>query len=179
MGCDGHFYVEYSDKEKRSDGKKYWHNFGGRFNPGRNYGLFGFLTNGKVRYDCSPKHGIDPRGLPEGDLSWYAEHDSRLYITEDGKAEGEISLETALNWQKNYRCKIYNDREGNPFQVDSPDYHTKTWMTCKEFGKLLNEASRTKRDYIGVGSEYKALLAAMKSLEKSGKEVRIIFWFDN
>jgi len=179
MGADIHMYVEYSDRETRSDGKKYWYNFGGRFNPGRNYTLFGYLTNGQVRHSCDPKNGIDPRGLPVGEMSYYAEHDSRLFITEDGRGEGETTLVNALNWQKNYGCKLYNDREGNPFQVDCPDYHTKSWLTCEEFGKLLKELSRNKHEYGGPGSEYKALYAAMKSLEKSGKEVRVVFWFDN
>ena len=45
MGADIHMYVEYRNKRQAKDletqGRDpYWHSFGERFNPGRNYTMF-------------------------------------------------------------------------------------------------------------------------------------------
>lgn len=179
MGCDIHMYVEYINKEskQRSEQKgdtPYWMSFGGRFNPGRDYMMFGLLAG--VRYDS--EKNLEPKGLPN-DLGHTSMFDARLYITEDGRGEHETTLENALRYNKNYGCKLYNGSNDKPTWVDHPDWHSHSWLTTKEFSKVLTTYSRHSDNW-GVPLEYKALLSAMKTLEKSGKyEARVVFWFDN
>lgn len=69
MGCDIHTYLEYSSDEK------YWSCLitdGGS----RNYAMFGILAG--VR--CDGCH-IQPRGLPDGPLSWNAREAVFVRIT--------------------------------------------------------------------------------------------------
>lgn len=65
MGCDIHAFVEYKSKHDfRHDAR--WDSFSSdQINLDRNYNLFGYLTNGQVRYDPDMEYGINPRGLPE------------------------------------------------------------------------------------------------------------------
>lgn len=178
MGADIHMYVEYVHKEgkKRSEDNGElpgWISFGGRINPGRNYILFGYLAG--VRYN--PVAALTPKGLPN-DLGYMSLYDSRLYITEDGKGEHETTMENALRWNKVGR-KLHNDREGKPRWVDHPDWHSHSWLTTKEFSKVLKKYLKDTHDW-GDAIEYRALLSAMKTLEKSGEyESRVVFWFDN
>lgn len=179
MGCDIHMYVEYVNKEskKRHEEKgenPYWMSFGGRINPGRNYLLFGYLAG--VR--CDVEKGFTPKGLPE-DLGYMAMSESRLYISEDGKGDNETTMENALRWNKHSNCKLHLGSDGNPLWVDHPDWHSSSWLSTKEYAKAINLYSRNKDNW-GVAIEYKALLSAMRTLEKNGHyEARIVFWFDN
>lgn len=179
MGCDIHMYVEYTNKERRkeleSKGEQaYWMPFGDRFNPGRNYVLFGYLAG--VRDEN--KHSLTPKGIPE-DLGYSSMTDNRLYITEDGKGDNETTLENALRWNKDYGCKLYNDREGKPTCVDHPDWHSHSWLTLKEYSKVMKLYLKDPNNW-GGAIEYHALLSVMKTLEKGGfYETRIVFWFDN
>lgn len=179
MGCDIHMYVEYVSKEskKRYEEKgepPYWMSFGGRINPGRNYVIFGFLAG--VRYDVNK--GLEPKGLPN-DLGYMSMRDSRLFITDDGEGDGETTLTNALRWNKDYRCKLYNGSDDKPIWVDHPDWHSHSWLTTKEYSKVLSLYSKHPDNW-GSAIEYYALLSAMKTLEKGGNyEARIVFWFDN
>lgn len=50
--------------------------------------------------------------------------------------------------------------------------HTPSWLTADEFEEVT----------LGVPhftGEYRAVLAGMRSLEKSGFKVRLVFWFDS
>jgi hypothetical protein len=53
------------------------------------------------------------------------------------------------------------------------DAHTPSWLTTIEFEAAYGEAEGFR------DPEIEAILAAMKSLEKNGRESRIVFWFDN
>lgn len=181
MGCDIHMYVEYTNKKDYEEiiknGKKpYWMSFGGRINPGRNYVLFGVLAG--VRYDFP--NANYPRGLPD-DLGYHSLNDSRIYISEE-KLDGEYSV--TLDEAKRYcgfspRIRIHNNSYGEPKWVDNPDWHSHSWMTTKEFSTALRRYSKYKDNW-GTAIEYKALLSAMKTLEKSGNyQARVVFWFDN
>lgn len=161
MGCDIHCYVEYYwPGEDHSNGKKRWRDFGQRINPGRNYTLFGYLAG--VRRDVTPV--VPPRGVPR-DLAWAASDDYWLWL--EGKDRAR-----AARWVEQGDSVYRHNDAGEPQWVSHPDYHTHSWLTPDEFEKALVLAGETT-------GEYRALLAAMRSLEKDGDKVRLVFWFDN
>src|SRR5690349_20426391 len=87
MGSDIHLYIEH----KRTGPNSRWSSFGGRFNPGRYYGLFAKLAG--VRNYREVKPVAEPRGMP-ADAGWIADADNRLYISEDG-GERHVTAERA------------------------------------------------------------------------------------
>jgi hypothetical protein len=168
MGCDIHCYIQYKEKNQTSD---YWFSFGGQFNPGRNYTMFGILAN--VREHDLPKY-YDPKGLPDHKLSWSIEEDLYLHITEDGQGDNEATLENALQWRR----PIINDMDGKPYKVEHPDWHSHSWLTTDELKKAYSWYK--KETGWKVGLEYRVLLSIMKALENKGKnDVELVFWFDN
>ena len=174
MGCDIHLYIEYSRKETREDGKKYWTNFGNCFGH-RDYHLFGILAR-DVRID-NP-NGFPVKGLPGGGLGFVTENDSLIYISEDGEGDNETTLERAQAWNRDFHCKIINNRAGEPQLVENPDWHSHSWLTLQEYEKALN-IYWTDPETFNIHPEYKAILGAMKSLDEQGYDVRAVFWFDN
>jgi hypothetical protein len=192
MGCDIHMYVEYTDKERleksnrgetNSRGeliKPYWRDFGSRINPGRNYWMFGFLSQG-VRSDFS--NGMPPKGLPPFDeLGFHSRNDSVCYISDNPDNDGSsVTLETALRWSEGGRNKIINNSEGRPSWVEHPDWHSHTWLTTEEYETAINnyKAECQSSGEIDTPVEYVAVLAAMKSLEENGCVARVVLWFDN
>jgi hypothetical protein len=190
MGCDIHMYFEYADNEtleKVAKGEKngrgelitpYWRDLGGRVNPGRNYAMFGFLSQG-VRSDFD--NGFVPKGLPPFDeLSYSSRNDSVCYITETGEGENETTLERALSWVNNDPTKLHY-RGDKPLWVNHPDWHSHNWLTTAEYEQAINnyiEYAKTEDDF-GVPAEYGAMLAAMQYLEKNCYTARVVFWFDN
>ncbi|UII80064.1 hypothetical protein [Flagellimonas sp. CMM7] len=169
MGCDIHMYVEYKKKETARD---YWCGFGKRINPGRNYWMFGILSNG-VRSE--QEYSFEAKGLPE-DMSYASKWDSRCYISEDGEGEGECTLESALKWRESYGCKIYFRNE-EAYACDDPDWHSHSWLTLNEYKNAL-EIYNNKENAVEE-PEYEALLSAMEKLAEFNNRVRIVFWFDN
>lgn len=63
----------------------------------------------------------------------------------------------------------YLFRDGKRVAVQHPDWHTPSWLTPAEWERMTRAA----------GPEYQAMTAAMRSLEKTGHVVRVVFWFDN
>lgn len=171
MGCDIHCYVEFRQKKDiHDDWSKKWSPFGGRINPGRHYQLFTRLSG--VR-----GHNEEPTansGLPE-DVSWAAQYDNQLYIDYNGDAAGRgvgsyVTPENAESWVNSHSSRYIKDHEGKNAFVTSPDWHSHGWVTPDQLSKALR----------GIATpEWKAILAAMKSLEKSNQEVRMVFWYDN
>jgi len=187
MGCDIHMYVEYTNREKynkynqdikysspeeiKNIQKPYWYSFGGKFNPGRNYAMFGILCDG-VR--CSFAESFSAKGLPPLDeLGFYSKIDAYMYITEDGKGENECTLEQAERWGN----EIIKDNFGKTRYTSQPDWHSFSWLTTQEFAKAIK--IHDKLDTFNIAIEYRAILAAMKMLEKGNNIARIVFWFDN
>jgi hypothetical protein len=166
-------YIQY--KRKGSD---FWQGFGGRINPGRNYGMFGILAG--VR--CSIPNSFEAKGIPTHDISYQCKDDLYLTITEDGKGDGETTLERALDWNKHYGSKLLYSNE-KPYRVLHPDWHSHSWLTVKELANAYRMYSALHKKEWGAASvpvEYKAILAAMKSIEKTGEyEAEVVFWFDN
>lgn len=172
MGCDIHMYVEYRDK--RSD---YWMGFGGRINPGRNYGMFGVLAGVRGHF----KDSFAPKGINNLTLGYQCSDDYYLYITENGKGDNETTLENAYEWNKRYGCELKFMGE-KPYKVQHPDWHSHSWMNVKELTKAFNIYKKIEKEEYGSGSvpiEYKVILNIMKTLEKGGYESRVVFWFDN
>lgn len=173
MGCDVHMYVEYKDKDS-----EYWHGFGGRINPGRNYGMFAILAKVRGSYPKS----FSPKGIKDLTLSYHCQDDYYLDISEDGKGDNETTLERALDWNKRYNSELVCGSDGKPYRVEHPDWHSHSWMNIKELTEAYKIYKKEEKKEYGTGSvpvEYKALLDLMKSLEKGGYDTRVVFWFDN
>jgi hypothetical protein len=71
MGCDIHMFVEFKSYVTQQ-GEQTWECFGGQYNPGRDYKMFGALAG--VR-DGDVECPYPMRGLPEGRLSFDAQHE--------------------------------------------------------------------------------------------------------
>jgi hypothetical protein len=159
MGCDIHCYIEY----KETYG---WVSFGERINPGRNYHLFGRIAG--VR-DPSEELVVPPRGRPD-DLGFRSRDDAWLYVPPgpgDFVVEGWADPEDAKRWVAEGLSTFSPDGR----YVSHPDHHTHTWLTPDEFARAI------EGDVHAL--EYRAMLAAMRSLEADGKQVRVVIWFDN
>ena len=57
------------------------------------------------------------------------------------------------------------------YEMCGADAHTPSWLTPDEFEAALDGMQET--------DEYRALLAAMREMQRLGSEARIVFWFDN
>ena len=157
MGCDIHAYVEV-----RSADSTYWQSFGQRVNLGRCYDTFGRMAG--VRGGPAL---VKPRGLPE-DVGFDAHADYWLRITPDG-GDGSATPEDAARWVKS-GISIYRRGEGAPQFVSDPHSHSHSWLSLAEFSAAVGTNGE---------SEYRALLAVMRSLEGDGKATRVVFWFDS
>lgn len=165
MGCDIHCYPEF-----RKPNNEHWSSWSGRVNPGRNYELFGFIAG--VRGEGGPV--VPPRGLPSGKLGFYAFDDHKLSINDKfADSDGFCTLAKAQEWAK-HGSVIVNTEAGNPWYVTHPDWHSHTWLTPTEFEQAIERCTRWAPQ-----DDYFALLAALKSLESRGNEVRLVIWFDN
>lgn len=160
MGCDIHCYVEYKSPES-----KYWESFGGHFNPGRDYSLFGRLA-GIRRSEVAPL--VEPRGIPR-DLAFKASRDYWLWVSRKPDDSGTQVTRSQANEFVSSGLSRYNPE--NDQEISNPDWHTETWLTCAEFSQAISGGY--------AAPEYDALLAAMQSLEASGFVTRLVMWFDN
>jgi len=172
MGCDIHAYVEINEFDR-------WWGVTGNISLGRNYQMFGLLSNGVRGYSG----GLEPKGLPI-DVGYQAQADSRIRInkdiTEDGYYEGGycVTLKTAQDWEKRLGCKIHYLTDGEPYTVDDPDWHSHTWLTLEELEKAINEYKEITNSQAGIGL-YIAVKDMMKSMQSNGIESRLVIWFDN
>lgn len=172
MGCDIHAYVEYRNKltGDHDDQDASWDCLTGQLSLPRYYNVFGMIAG---------VHGnkslFEPKGIPE-DMGWQAQEDWWIYI--DDKPEGQeecdceniVSLKTAQQYET-YGSRILYHKNGKPYRVEHPDWHSATWLTTSEFNEALSHTDSAPA--------YKAVLAMMESLESNNQEARIIVWFDN
>lgn len=197
MGCDIHCYMEYRPRGLRHDGQPHsWRDFGKRINPGRNYALFGFLAG--VRHEGPPV--AEPRGYP-GDAGYAAREDHWMWIAHGREpGENECSWEDAQRYAKTYGARLEGEYrpysstiyqlgeapvtqtrgaefDGLPTMVAHPDWHTHSWVTADEWAEALRRYDVQYKD--DREPEYRAMLAALRSLEADGNETRVVFWFDN
>lgn len=197
MGCDIHLFVETSRKPK-DDEKPWWRGFGGRMNPGRDYGMFAILA-GVRNYHDHPVL-IPPRGVPS-DIGWQAQDEWWLRVMEDDSNDGDeertCSLMNAEAWVKSgfsiprYERADYLDNKtgehGKLTHVSDPDAHTASWMTGEEFRHAVQRRvdaypiipEDEKTHFNGIDAEYKAICSALETFEKEGRDTRVVFWFDN
>ena len=170
MGCDIHILTEYKSKDNNPNWPNSWHALNwSPVNPGRNYDLFNKLS-GVRGYNDNP---IATAGWPDGQISMAASYASRSRIVNDLKPderrEGCVSPETAEQWVK-YGSRIIKDNDGNATHVTNPDWHSYGHCTIKQMSEALRKNSNP---------EYRAMMAAARSLEKDGMEVRFLFFYDN
>lgn len=169
MGCDIHCYVEYREGPEGPEGHG-WRGFGDRINPGRDYGMFGFMAG--VRGDGPPVTA--PRGVPK-DMDWVARGDFTLFVTaneERADDDGYVPKERADRYLADGSSERWDDD-----RITHPDWHTPGWLTPDEFDAAIKAREGAWPQY-PVDPRYKAILAAMRSLAESG-DARLVFWFDN
>lgn len=161
MGCDIHMYVE-----SKTPGGENWWGFGGRVNPGRNYDLFSTLAG--VRGGPAM---FEQRGLPDN-LGYPANGDAYLTVDDEHAADSDGYCNTAQAKSWGNPIVEVNGRKATL----GPDWHSASWLTPSEFVAAI---VATEKGGGYVDDEYHALAGAMQVLEVRGKEVRIVFWFDN
>lgn len=168
MGCDIHVYTEYSE-----DGTN-WYGFGGRINPGRDYGMFGIIAG--LRTGDEPLYPL--KGLP-ADAGWEAGRDAHLIINDEyADDDGYCSTANAEQWAKHGETIILNPHNGKPWRVTHPDWHSHTWLSREEYEEVLREYQR-RYPSEKVGTEWWGLLGAMAMMAGTGAQVRLVIWFDN
>ena len=174
MGCDIHFYIEYTFSKKDTT---LWWSFGGSINPGRNYAMFSVMA-GVRGYDNDAI--IPPKGIP--DKIAYQTADDYYYMVipddsdlSDYRNENYVTASDAEKWLK-YGSRWKDEKKT---YISSLDYHSASWFTLEEYVAAIKEyKKRYKKDGYDIGTEYYAILAAMKELNKT-QNVRLVFWFDN
>jgi hypothetical protein len=164
MGCDIHAFIEYRNKDHDTN-EWPWRSFSGEICLGRFYDIFGLMAG--VRGERPPL--VQPRGMPE-DASFIAEFQNSFRVSNefDGVSR-EVHPKTAEEWVSRGISHYLNDAHT---QVSDPDAHTHSWLTLPELKDVLKKRA-------SYGCDYKAVVAAMASLEKNGMVTRLVFWFDN
>lgn len=169
MGADIHMYLEYADFDNAATGKPYWRAFA--VNTGsRDYDMFALLAN--VRGDGAL---FEPRGLPEGALSWEVESAAFLRIDDDPERkdwDGYATREQATIW-----CEPIFERNGREYCA-APDWHSHSWLNLAEYLFVLGSYNALHSDH-HYPAEYDAIAGAMEALDKRGCKTRLIIWFDN
>jgi len=168
MGCDVHIITEFRNPDSNVWSKE-WRALNWQpMNPGRNYDLFSKLS-GVRGYNEEP---IATPGWPE-QVSWAANLANTIRVVTDLKPEehreGCCSMETAEKWTK-CGSRFVKDKDGNITGVTHPDWHSHGHCTIEQMSKALRKNS---------SPEYRAMLAAARSLEKDNMEVRFLFFYDN
>lgn len=166
MGCDIHIFLEYKSKDPNSWRQEWTTLNYHSINPGRNYSFFTKLSG--VRGDCSVP--LAHMGWPET-VSWAAQSENEIYLSD----RKDIPQETLDRWVTDHGCKYrYHkddvDKKGPPVAITHPDWHSHGWCNIETMSKALRKNS---------SPEYRAMLAAARSLEKDNMEVRFLFFYDN
>jgi hypothetical protein len=179
-------FVEYRGK---GSGNERW-SFNGVIRLERDYFIFARLAGigGDVKDALVP-----PRGFPN-DAAGAARDENFTCIDYAGKAinSSNCSPEDAARWvatgKSHYdgtlsKMALPISRKGEaeaelvdirkPARVSNPDWHIHSWLSTDEFEKAIEKTARP------IPPTYQATIAAMRSLEASGFEVRCVFWFDN
>lgn len=162
MGCDIHAYIEYqANKEHHPD--HWW--MMADLHLMRNYAMFGLMAG--VRRGAAL---IEPRGYPMDSATRYK---YCLFVVEEETDDAECcTKESAERWVKNGHSEWVNEDHS---MVTHPDWHTPSWLTAKEYRRVI-EAYKEAAPYgVSESPEYEAALAMLESLPDS----RIVFWFDN
>lgn len=167
MGCDIHLFVEYRNPTWSAG---YWKSLGSEFRLGRHYGIFSSLA-GVRNYGDEIKPIAEPRGVPET-ISTAAREGYLYYVTDEPFEDRCVTPEKAKRWVESGASKQWDGK-----YITGPDWHTPSWLNPAEYEAAINFKIEGKE--IRDTEDYQAVLAAMKSLQMSGFEVRTVFWFDN
>jgi hypothetical protein len=172
MGADIHCYIEY--RKRNDSGEKRWLSFGGRLNPGRNYGVFAVLAG--IRSDKSIPVPFPPRGLPE-DTGFKAVDDYYLFIDETG-FENSVTSETAKQYVENCGCHYKNNHDGKPTWVSHPDWHSHSWLTTEELKKVFQEYLKLEEVWFKerIEKHEETIRYLENTMKESGKTIPIDSW---
>lgn len=166
MGCDIHLFIEYRSKTGTG-----WRNLGAQFRLGRHYGVFSALA-GVRNYGGEISPVATPRGVPS-DIGSSTREGYLCFVCQNPNSDGrEVTRERAAQWVETGSSNWVGEHH-----VTNPDAHSGSWLTGNEFERAINFTLEGK--IIRDTDDYQAVLAAMRSLENSGYEVRTVFWFDN
>jgi hypothetical protein len=152
--------------------EKTWHALNWyAINPGRNYELFSELSGVRGGYGTRP---IATPGWPE-DASWGAKLSNQINISDSAESGynhigRSVSVTDARILVENGTCQYIKDKIGNNIALTHPDWHSHGHCTVRQMSNALRGNSLP---------EYRAMLAAARSLERDGMEVRFIFYYDN
>lgn len=133
MGCDIHLYIEYANKDDKRE-EKMWESVSfGSINCPRDYRIFGYLTDGHIRYnDVNLKFGIEPRGLPVDKLSYQTQNEwdtvkdevhNPSWLTYDEykmilkSAKKDKSIDDTIAFEYHLILKIMKELEKNRFKT--------------------------------------------------------------
>lgn len=166
MGCDIHVFLEYKSTKYPNDR---WDSFTWHpINPGRNYELFTKLSG--VR-GVPKEDPVATRGWTK-QISWAADVWNTKRINKPGGAldPERISPDLAEIWVNSGSSQYIYDEDGNIMAVTHPDWHSHGHCDLKTLQKALKRNSSVI---------WQALIAAAKSFEKGGYEVRFLFAYDN
>ena len=164
MGCDIHIITEYKSKSNN-----HWYSLGSYpTNPGRNYDLFAKLSG--VRGNSHEDSPIATPGWPSP-TSWAAKFATTLRVIEPTETLREQTAyrADAEKWVKSGLSQWVKDDDGVARSVTNPDWHSYGHCTVEQMAKALRKNS---------SPEYRAMLAAARSLEKDGMDVRFLFFYD-
>lgn len=174
MGCDIHLFAEYRHKDSSKRYNDTWHNFGDHFNLGRHYGIFAAMA-GVRSCENSPLMFAAPRGLPDN-IGWRTNDAYWFYVCEEETdTSGWVSRAYAEKWVAENYSQWQTDEKK---RVADPDAHSMSWLTPEEFRHAVEYVFPDGKEMTD-NAEYKALAAALFSLENQGYECRVVFWFDN
>ena len=162
MGCDIHIITEYKAKNTNN-----WCSLTDHpINPGRNYELFNKLSG--VR-----GNNLEPIATPgwPSPTGWAAKFATTLRVIEPTETLREQTAyrADAERWVTTGLSKWVEDNDGVARSVTNPDWHSYGHCTIEQMAKALRKNS---------SPEYRAMLAAARSLEKDGMDVRFLFFYD-
>jgi hypothetical protein len=189
LGSDIHLFIEY--RVKNNDTAR-WNSFAGQIELERDYRIFARLAG--VRGDLANAI-VPPRGFPE-DAGPKAKDENLLWIDytekEPNPWDSACKPDEAKHWVEMGKSKYFGtfnkialavDLKGEketelvnvqrPERVSKPDWHSHSWLRLGEFKSAIFQVGEE------VPKTYAACIAAMRSLEEYGCEVRVVFWFDN
>ena len=165
MGCDIQIITEFKSKSSNN-----WSSLGYvPNNPGRNYDLFAKLSG--VRGYPDKDGPIATPGWPAL-ISWSAKLASTLRVIENTEPRQERTAhrKDAESWVKSNMSQWVKDEDGVERSVTHPDWHSYGHCTIEQMSKALRKNSSV---------EYRAMMAAARSLEKDDMDVRFLFFYDN
>jgi hypothetical protein len=175
MGADIHTFVEYKTKIR---GKNSWQSFSAdELLMERDYTMFYILA--EVGWECP--NSFKAKGkIPFNKLSsWVKNRRTEKigeYDKEYGGCTGDCTIEDAIGYKEKFGCRIHYVNKV-PYRVDSPDYHTDTWLTFSEYEQALKYYKDYTKEVPLKG--YLALYEVMKVYHTAGYETRLIIYFDN